>query len=127
MPPLEDNVYIRPLFQIGRQLQNRRMCEGESAQARLMVKDHETRGTRDGMKMMVEARNSKTSFVQPGCRSHTNSQKTVGNPTKVLKLTQKIPHTGNTRTSRPGVIQNYRFYTMSLSKYHWCHESMSIQ
>ena len=39
------------------------MCEGESAQARLMVKDQEMRGTRDDMEMMVEARNSKTSFV----------------------------------------------------------------
>ena len=63
MPPLEDNVYVRPLFQIGRQLQNRRMCEGDSAQAQLMVKDQETSGTRDGMEMMVEARNSKTSIV----------------------------------------------------------------
>ena len=33
-----DNVYIRPLFQIGRQLQNRRMCEEDSAQAQLMAR-----------------------------------------------------------------------------------------
>ena len=40
-------------------MQNRRMCEGDSAQAKLMVKDQETSGTRDGMERMVEARNSK--------------------------------------------------------------------
>ena len=49
---------LRPLFQIRRQLQSRRMCEGDSAQAQLMVKDQETSVTRDGMEMMVEAMNS---------------------------------------------------------------------
>ena len=49
---------LRPLFQIRRQLQSRRMCEGDSAQAQLRVKDQETSVTRDGMEMMVEAMNS---------------------------------------------------------------------
>ena len=42
---------------------------------------------------------------------------------------QKIPHTGNTRPSCTCVIQEYRYYTMSLSQYHGCcqyHKSMSI-
>ena len=47
----------------------------------------------------------------------------------------KIPHTGNTRPSRTCVIQEYGFYTMSLSQYHCVvntlsrflyHDSMSI-
>ena len=38
------------------------MGEGDSAQAQLMVKDQETSGTSDGMEMMVEDRNSKTSI-----------------------------------------------------------------
>ena len=41
---------------------------------------------------------------------------------------EKIPHTGTTRPSRTCVIQEYRFYTMSLSQYHGCcqyHESLS--
>ena len=43
-------------------------------------------------------------------------------------LKKKIPHTGNTRPSRTCVIQEYQFYTMSLSQYHGCcqyHESLS--
>ena len=36
---------------------------------------------------------------------------------------EKIPHTGNTRPSRTCVIQEYRFYTMSLSL---CNESLFI-
>ena len=42
---------------------------------------------------------------------------------------RKIPHMGNTWPSRMCVIQEYRFYTMSLSQYHWScqyHESMTI-
>ena len=45
------------------------------------------------------------------------------------KHIRKIPHTGNTRPSRKCVIQDHRFYTMSLSQYHGCcqyHESLSI-
>ena len=34
------------------------MCERDSAQAQLMVKDQETSVTMKGMEMMVEARNS---------------------------------------------------------------------
>ena len=49
---------LRPLFQIRRQLQSKRMCDGDSAQAQLMVKDQETSVTRDGMEMMGEAMNS---------------------------------------------------------------------
>ena len=52
---------LRPLFQIRRQLQSWGVCEGDSAQAQLMVKDQETSVTRDGMEMMVEARKGKTS------------------------------------------------------------------
>ena len=34
---------------------------------------------------------------------------------------KKIPHTGNTRPSCLCVIKEYRYYTISLSKYHeWC-------
>ena len=32
----------------------------------------------------------------------------------------KIPHTSNTQPSRTCVIQDYRFYTMSLIQYHGC-------
>jgi hypothetical protein len=48
---------------------------------------------------------------------------------KASKNTKKIPHTVNTRPSRSCVIQEYRYYTMSLSQYHGCcqyHKSMSI-
>ena len=41
----------------------------------------------------------------------------------------KIPHTGNTRPYCMCMIQDYWFYTMSLSQYHGCcqyHESLSI-
>ena len=41
----------------------------------------------------------------------------------------KILHTGNTRPSRTCVINEYRYYTMSLGQYHGCcqyHKSMSI-
>ena len=41
----------------------------------------------------------------------------------------KIPHTGNTRPSCTCVIKEYRYYGISLIKYHgWCqyHKSMSI-
>ena len=40
-----------------------------------------------------------------------------------------IPHTGDTRPSCMCLIQEYRYYTMSVSQYHGCcqyHESMSI-
>ena len=49
--------------------------------------------------------------------------------TTLKVLTKKILHTGNTRPSCTCVIQEYRFYTISLSKYHgWCqyHKSTSI-
>ena len=42
---------------------------------------------------------------------------------------KQIPHTGNTRPSRTCVIQENRFYTMSLRQYYGCcqyHESLSI-
>ena len=42
---------------------------------------------------------------------------------------KKNPYTGNTWPSRTCVIQDYRFYTMSLSQYHGCcqyRESISI-
>ena len=45
--------------------------------------------------------------------------------TKIIKIT----HTGKTRPPRMCVIQEYRFYTMSLSQYHgFCqyHETISI-
>ena len=45
---------LRPLFQI----QSKRMCEGESAQAQLMVKGQEMSVTMEGMEMMVAAMNS---------------------------------------------------------------------
>ena len=48
----------RPLFQIRRQLQSKRMCEGDSAQAQLMVKGQGTSVTMEGMEMMVAAMNS---------------------------------------------------------------------
>ena len=48
----------RPLFQIRRQLQSKRMCEGDSAQAQLMVKGQEMSVTMEGMEMMVAAMNS---------------------------------------------------------------------
>ena len=44
-------------------------------------------------------------------------------------LKKKILHTGNTWSSRMCVIQEYRFYTMSLCQYHGCcqyHESIFI-
>ena len=47
----------------------------------------------------------------------------------IQKYIYKISHTGNTRPSRTCVIQEYRYYTMSLSQYHGCcqyHKSMSI-
>ena len=46
-----------------------------------------------------------------------------------LEIYVKISHTGNTRPSRTCVIQEHRFYPMSLSEYHGCrqyHESMSL-
>ena len=46
-----------------------------------------------------------------------------------LVIKNKIPHTGITWPSRTSVIQEYRFYTGSLSQYHGCchyHESLSI-
>ena len=39
-------------------MQSNRMCERDSSQAQLMVKDQETSVTRDGMEMMGEAMNS---------------------------------------------------------------------
>ena len=42
---------------------------------------------------------------------------------------KKILHTGNTRPSHTFFIQEHRFYTMTLSQYHWgCQypDSMSI-
>ena len=47
-----------------------------------------------------------------------------------IYIYKKIPHTGNTRPSCTCVIQEYQFYTISLSKYHGCcqyHKSMSIR
>ena len=41
-------------------------------------------------------------------------------------LLKKILHTGNTRPSRTCVIQEYRFYTMSLSQYHGTSYSISV-
>ena len=41
----------------------------------------------------------------------------------------RLMHTGNTRTSCMCVIEEYRFYTMSLSQYNGCcqyHETISI-
>ena len=54
-----------------------------------------------------------------------------------MKTSKKIPHTGNTRTSHMCVIQEYRFYTMSLKSIPWVlsiplvlvytmHESLSL-
>ena len=46
-----------------------------------------------------------------------------------IKQKLKIPHAGNTRPSHTCVIQEYRYYTMSLSQYHGCcqyNESISI-
>ena len=62
---------LRPLFQIRRQLQSRRMCEGDSAQAQLMVKDQETSVAMKGMEMMVEAMNSEQLGEGPGTSLHT--------------------------------------------------------
>ena len=61
---------LRPLFQIRRQLQSKRMCEGDSAQAQLMVKDQETSVTMEGMEMMVAAMNSEQLGKAPGTRVH---------------------------------------------------------
>ena len=47
------------------------MCEGDSAQAQLRVKDQETSVTRDGMEMMVEAMNSEQLGEGPGTSLHT--------------------------------------------------------
>ena len=47
----------------------------------------------------------------------------------IFKMQEKIPHTGNTRPFRTCVIKEYRYFTISLRKYHgWCqyHKSMSI-
>ena len=48
---------------------------------------------------------------------------------KAVENKEKIPHTGNIWPSCTCVIQDYRFYTMSLSQYHGCcqyHDSLSI-
>ena len=47
------------------------MCERDSSQAQLMVKDQETSVTMKGMEMMVEAMNSEQLGEGPGTRVHT--------------------------------------------------------
>ena len=47
------------------------MCERDSSQAQLMVKDQETSVTMKGMEMMVEAMNSEQLGEVPGTRVHT--------------------------------------------------------
>ena len=61
------------------------------------------------------------------------NQQKIETRTKLIFLRiitlEKIPHTGNTRSSCVCVIQEYWYYTMSLSQHHGCcqhHKSISI-
>ena len=66
----------------------------------------------------------RTALASPGLLNMTLSQET-----DLERIHIKIPHTGNTWPFCTSVIKEYRYYTISLSKYHvWYqyHKSMSI-